>query len=403
MSVAMRMHGLVLKEVKQIVRDPSAILIAFLMPVVLLIVNGFGINFDANHMKVAVVIAAPEETVRGMLQALAASPYLDPIRLPDARSAEAEVVRGNVRGMLVVREDFSQRLARSAHWPATAELAVNATDPNTARILEGYVSGALSTWLAGEAMERRLIANGDIDAAISLLVQSGATLRRCDRARDHRHGDDHDRHASDRADCRARVGARHDGEHAGLSGRHGGADLRQAGLLLHPGNGQHGDGRADGDRIVRLALPRRGYRFAGGLLALFLMFALGLGLFISTLARNQFVAAQLAFLATMLPAMMLSGMLFDIASMPQWLRIVTYAVPARYLVSILQTLFLAGDVWAVVLPNLLGLGGGRDARRRRHAAGHPAAARLRCCDASSHCWSRNWPGCGRTVRPGSSS
>jgi ABC-2 type transport system permease protein len=162
MSVAMRMHGLVLKEVKQIVRDPSAILIAFLMPVVLLIVNGFGINFDANHMKVAVVIAAPEETVRGMLQALAASPYLDPIRLPDARSAEAEVVRGNVRGMLVVREDFSQRLARSAHWPATAELAVNATDPNTARILEGYISGALSTWLAGEAIERRLIAAGDI-------------------------------------------------------------------------------------------------------------------------------------------------------------------------------------------------------------------------------------------------
>ena len=50
MSVAMRMHGLVLKEIKQIVRDPSAILIAFLMPVVLLIVNGFGINFDANHM-----------------------------------------------------------------------------------------------------------------------------------------------------------------------------------------------------------------------------------------------------------------------------------------------------------------------------------------------------------------
>jgi ABC-2 type transport system permease protein len=57
----------------------------------------------------------------------------------------------------------------------------------------------------------------------------------------------------------------------------------------------------------------------------------------------------------MLPAMMPSGMLFDIASMPHWLQIVTYAVPARYLVSILQTLLLAGDVWAVVMPNLLGL------------------------------------------------
>ena len=58
----------------------------------------------------------------------------------------------------------------------------------------------------------------------------------------------------------------------------------------------------------------------------------------------------------MMPAMMLSGMLFDIAAMPRWLQLVTYVVPARYLVSILQTLFLAGDVWAVVLPNLAGLG-----------------------------------------------
>jgi ABC-2 type transport system permease protein len=110
-----------------------------------------------------------------------------------------------------------------------------------------------------------------------------------------------------------------------------------------------------------LATELFGVPYRGGLLALvaatalFLTFALGLGLFISTLTRNQFVAGQLAFLTTMLPAMMLSGMLFDIAAMPHWLQIVTYAVPARYLVSILQTLFLAGDIWAVILPNLAGL------------------------------------------------
>ena len=89
--------------------------------------------------------------------------------------------------------------------------------------------------------------------------------------------------------------------------------------------------------------------------ALFMIFALGLGLFISTIARNQFVASQAAFLTTMMPAMMLSGMLYDIASMPRWLQILTYAVPARYLVSILQTLFLAGDIWPVLLPNMAAL------------------------------------------------
>lgn len=101
--------------------------------------------------------------------------------------------------------------------------------------------------------------------------------------------------------------------------------------------------------------------FRGGFLALslaaalFLTFALSFGLFISTLTRNQFVAGQLAFLTTMMPAMMLSGMLFDITAMPHWLQLVTYIVPARYLVSILQTMFLAGDIWAVILPNLAAL------------------------------------------------
>jgi ABC-2 type transport system permease protein len=354
-TVAIRMHGLVLKEVKQIVRDPSAILIAFLMPVVLLLVNGFGINFDANHMKVAVVIAAPEETVRGMLQALAASPYLDPIQLHDTRAAEAAVVRGKVRGMLVVREDFSQRLARSAHWPATAQLAVNATDPNTARILEGYVSGALATWLGGQVTERRLTTTGDIDLRYRywfnaelrsadaivpgiiamVMTMTGTLLTALIVAREWERGTMESMLASP----------------AGM------AELLAAKLgcyfIL---------GMASMVMAVLMAIGLFGLPFRGGLLALaaasslFLMFALGLGLFISTLARNQFVAAQVAFLATMLPAMMLSGMLFDIASMPHWLRIVTYAVPARYLVSILQTLFLAGDVWAVILPNLMGLG-----------------------------------------------
>jgi ABC-2 type transport system permease protein len=89
--------------------------------------------------------------------------------------------------------------------------------------------------------------------------------------------------------------------------------------------------------------------------SLFLLFALSLGLFISALTRSQFVAAQVAFITTMLPALMLSGMLFDIASMPAWLQALTHVFPARYLVSILQTLFLAGTVWKLILPNLAAL------------------------------------------------
>ena len=159
----MRLRGLMRKEIKQVLRDPSAILIAFLMPIVLLVTNGFGISLDASEMKLAVVIEAPEETARGMLQALDASPYLSVQRALSTRDGETAMIEGRVRGMLVLRDDFSQRAGRPGSWPAPAQLVVNATDPNTARILEGYVSGALQVWLAGQARRRRLAPMGGID------------------------------------------------------------------------------------------------------------------------------------------------------------------------------------------------------------------------------------------------
>jgi ABC-2 type transport system permease protein len=86
--------------------------------------------------------------------------------------------------------------------------------------------------------------------------------------------------------------------------------------------------------------------------SVFLIVSLAMGLLISTVARSQFVAAQLAFLVTFMPALILSGLMFDIESMPRWVQAVTTVFPARYFVSSLQTLFLAGTVWPVLLPNL---------------------------------------------------
>ncbi|MEJ0016658.1 MAG: ABC transporter permease [Acetobacteraceae bacterium] len=353
-ATLLRMRGLVRKEIKQILRDPSAILIAFLLPVVLLVVNGFGISLDAREMKLAVVIEAPEETARGMLQALDASPYLSVQRALSRHDGEAAMVRGDVRGMLVLGEDFSQRASRPASWPAKAQLLVNATDPNTARILEGYVGGALQVWLAGVTTERRLTSAGGValqyrdwfnaelrsadfivpGIIAMVMTMTGTLLTALIVAREWERGTMESMLAS---------------------------PARMAELIAAKLGCYFALGMASMAGSVLLAIALFGLPYRGGVLplaaaaALFLVFALGLGLFISTLARNQFVASQLAFLTTMMPAMMLSGMLFDITAMPHWLQLVTYAVPARYLVAILQTLFLAGDVWAVVLPNLAGL------------------------------------------------
>jgi ABC-2 type transport system permease protein len=350
----LRLHGLVRKEFTQILRDPSAILIAFLLPVILMLVNGFGISFDAREMKLAVVVAAPEEGVRGLTQALTASPYLSPGLFADMPSAAAALARGDVRGILIVREDFAERLRQHRGVPAPLALDINATDPNSARLLEGYVSGALATWLGGQATELRLPNAGGValqsrfwfnpelrsaDAIVPgvialVMTMSGTLLTALIVAREWERGTMESMLAS---------------------------PAKMAELIAAKLGSYFLLGIGSMALSVVLAMTVFALPFRGSLLALapaaalFMVFALAFGLFISTLARNQFVASQVAFLTTMLPAMMLSGMLFDIASMPQWLQLITYAVPARYLVSILQTLFLAGDVWSVLLPNLGGL------------------------------------------------
>jgi ABC-2 type transport system permease protein len=86
---------------------------------------------------------------------------------------------------------------------------------------------------------------------------------------------------------------------------------------------------------------------------LYVLVALGIGLLISSWVKNQLVASQLTMLVTFMPAFMLSGFLFDLRSMPTVVRLITYVLPARYYVALLQSVFLAGDVWSVIVPNTL--------------------------------------------------
>jgi len=90
---------------------------------------------------------------------------------------------------------------------------------------------------------------------------------------------------------------------------------------------------------------------------LYVLVALGIGLLISSAVKNQLIASQLSMLATFMPALMLSGFLFDLRSMPTAIRVITFALPARYYVALLQTIFLAGNVWSVIVPNMAMLAG----------------------------------------------
>ena len=106
--------------------------------------------------------------------------------------------------------------------------------------------------------------------------------------------------------------------------------------------------------VLGLGVPFRGSLWVLWLVgSLFLGSALGLGLLLSTVTRNQFNAAQAALNAAFLPALILSGFIYEIRSMPAVIRVVTYVVPARYFVTAMQTVFQAGDVWPVLIRSLL--------------------------------------------------
>jgi ABC-2 type transport system permease protein len=349
-----RLKGLIKKEALQIIRDPSALMIAFLLPFILLIINGFGLSLDAHQLKLAAYVEAGAEPTRALEQALGSTPYLDVYWAPSEQVARRELNEGRVRGVLVLRQDFAQKLARPNRWPAEAQLSVSATDPNTASLMAGYVEGAFGVWVADTATEKALddVAGADLQPrfwynpelrsadfivpGIIVLVMSmtGTLLTALIVAREWERGTMESMLASP-ASMRELVGAK---------------------LITYFALGMCSMVMSVLITLFVFGVPLRGSLFALFLAAsLFLVFALSQGLFISTLARNQFVAAQIAFLTTMMPAIMLSGMLFDIASMPGWLQAVTFLFPARYFVAALQTIFLAGDVWPVLLPNMAGL------------------------------------------------
>ena len=87
--------------------------------------------------------------------------------------------------------------------------------------------------------------------------------------------------------------------------------------------------------------------------SVFLLVALGMGLLISSVVRAQFVAGQIALITTFLPAFLLSGFIFEIRNMPGVVQAITQLFAARYFVAIVTTLFLAGDIWSVIVPNTL--------------------------------------------------
>jgi drug efflux transport system permease protein len=348
----MRLCGLVRKEFLQVVRDPSSIGIAFLMPVVLLLLFGYGVSLDAEHVPIAVVVEKPDADTAGFLAVFRSNDFFAPVVMQDMRHAEEALMQHRVDGIIGLRADFARDLQRPGG--AAVQVILNGVDANTARLVSGYVEGAWLNWMEQRSLshgnplsqpvqvEQRVWFNSAVRsrnflvpgliAVIMTLI--GALLTALVVAREWERG-------TMEALMVTPVTV-----HEILLGK----------LLPYFIMGMGGMGLSVAMAVWVFEVPLIGSLWVlTATSALFLLVALGMGLLLSTAAKNQFVAGQAAIIVTFLPAFLLSGFIFDIDSMPTVVQGVTHLIAARYFVSILQTVFLAGNVWSVILPNALAL------------------------------------------------
>lgn len=353
----MRLRGFLRKEILQIRRDPSSILLAIVMPVALLFLFGYGVSLDARDVPIAIVMEERSPAAVDLEARFAFSRYFEPMRAGSMREAESLLRRGEVDGIVRVRSRFSEGAqGAGGEGPPPVQLILNAVDSNRAQLVLGYAGSTLTTLAdvnaargeraprVGAVVESRVWFNEAVDSTHFLvpglltLVMTliGVLLTALVIAREWERGT---MEAILATPLRVR-------------------EFMLGKLLPYLGLGMFGLLLSVALGVALFGVPFRGS--PGAMLltgTLFLLASLGLGLFISAAVKVQFVAAQASIIVGFLPAFFLSGLLFDLESTPEAIRIISLIIPARYFVSISQTLFLAGDVWSVLLPNALVLAG----------------------------------------------
>ncbi len=344
-----RFAALLRKESFQIFRDPSSILIAFVLPLILLFLFGYAVSLDATRTKIGVVIEAATPPSRDLAASFAASRYFDVRIGRDRREFADDLVLGAVKGIVVIPANFAAD-QRKRGDPSQIQVIVDGADPNTASFVQNYADGVLLSWASLNAattgaarrsinVEQRFRFNPELTSRNFLLPGSiaivmtlvGTLLTALVIAREWERG-------TMEAIMATPVTA---GEL--LAGK----ILPYFLLAL-----------TSMTLCVLIAVWVFGVPFRGSIGALyalsaaFLCPALGQGLLISAVTKNQFLASQVALLSAFLPSFLLSGFLFEIDSMPRVIQWITVIVPARYLIPSLQTVFLAGDIWPLFLRDI---------------------------------------------------
>ena len=343
-----RVRSLVRKETRQIIRDPSSIALGIVLPVLLILLFGYGLSLDVTNVPVAVVVEDPSPAAAELAASFQLSPYFDAHLMTSMPQAQRLMLTRKVDGVIRIRPDFGRQLSIG---DAEVQILVHGVDANHARIIQGYAQGAVGQWAAKRTVQGQEVLSGPVTVQnrlwfneanesryflvpgliVLIMTLIGAFLTSLVVAREWERGT---------MEALFVTPVRPDEILLGKTIPYFALGMIGLTLCLLAAK-------------FLFEVPFRGsVAVLAGASMLYLLVALAIGLWISSAVKSQFVASQIALLVTFLPAVMLSGFLFDLHSMPAMVRLITYALPARYYVALLQTIFLAGDIWAVILPNM---------------------------------------------------
>jgi ABC-2 type transport system permease protein len=353
------------KETIQIVRDQRALLIVLMMPVMLMTLLGYGVNLDQNHSPLCVFDREGSQQSQDLLKLFTSNKYFDLLEnVKNYQVLTANLDAGRCTLAIVIPNDFSKRLREGGK--VSLQTSIDATNDNTANLIIGYaqrvvqtysksvqldflgrqnllpfrqgqvpyvepISIEARTWFNDNLESRNFVVPGVVAIVMTVI---GTFLTSLTVAREWERGTMEQLMSTPLALSELIAGKL--------------APFFFIGMI---------------DAAICIAITlwwfEVPFRGSVGLLllstALFLITVLLLGMLISVLAANQFVASQISIVVTFLPSYLLSGFVFPIEQMPAWLQFVSRFVPARYYVAALKSISLEGAGIAIVGTQLLAM------------------------------------------------
>ena len=348
--------ALIKKEIKQILRDPSSIVIAFILPIISITIYMYGINLDSVRVTIGIKNDDNSPEVATLVKSFGHSKYINSINYDSMEDIKTAVLSSKIKGAVVIPNDFSTKLSRGQG--ADLLVITDGSEVNTANYVQSYANMITNQWLITSKykmhlpqplinIENRTWYNPDLNSHYFIVPGSiaitmtliGILLTSLVIAREWERG-------TMEALLSTKVRAIHI-----VLGKY--IPYFVLGMLSTAFNMFL--------TVCVFQVPFRGSYFMFFLISgIFLFTSLGIGLMISTALKNQFMASMVSISVGFMPALMLSGLLFPINSMPVFFQYLTMIIPPRYYISFIESEFMAGGVNEIRLANafyltLLGL------------------------------------------------